>query len=175
MIKKYLILIFVTLLCSSPIYSAGNESSEKSAYKYAKEDITHLIGKNSNFKKGVDAMKQAKKYEKKKKKEKSIKRFEDAIKFFVLANKELPNNPDILNYLGFCYRKVDDFMMAEIYYSQGLEIEPKHIGINEYLGQLYVETGRINKAKERLEILKNCKCKEFETLSVSIKKVNSKY
>ena len=66
-------------------------------------------------------------------------------------------------------------MMAEIYYTQGLEIDPKHIGINEYLGQLYLKTDRINKAKERLEILKNCKCKEFETLSASIEKNSSKY
>lgn len=175
MIKKYLILIFISLLFSGLVYSEGNVSSEKSAYKYGKEDLTHLIGKNSNFKKGVDAVRQAKKYDKKKKIEKSKKRFEDAIKFFILANKEQPNNPDILNYLGFSYRKVGDYMMAEIYYTQGLEIDPKHIGINEYLGQLYLKTDRINKAKERLEILKNCKCKEFETLSASIEKNSSKY
>ena len=152
MIKKYLVLISLSLLFSGPIYSAG------------KDDLTHLIAKNSNFKKGINAIKQAKKYDKKKKIKKSKKRFEDAIKFFILANKEQPNDPDILNYLGFSYRKVGDFMMAEIYYTQGLEIDPIHIGINEYLGQLYVKTNRITKAKERLQILENCKCKEYKKL-----------
>ena len=175
MIKKYLVIISISLLFSSHIYSAENSAGDIAAYKKGKDDLTHLIGKNSNYKRGVDAFKQAKKYDKKKKKEKSQKRYEDAIKFFVLANGEQPNDPNILNYLGFSYRKVGDFMMAEIYYTQGLEIDPKHIGINEYLGQLYVETNRIDKAKDRLEILKNCKCKEFETLSASIKKEISKY
>ena len=35
--------------------------------------------------------------------------------------------------------------MAEIRYEQGLKINPQHIGINEYLGELYVETKRIDK------------------------------
>ena len=36
----------------------------------------------------------------------------------------------------------------------GLEIDPKHVGINEYLGELYVITNRMNLANERLEVLK---------------------
>ena len=54
--------------------------------------------------------------------------------------------------------------MAEVYYSQGLEIDPNHVGINEYLGELYVETNRIDLAKQRLEILKNCNCEEYREL-----------
>ena len=65
--------------------------------------------------------------------------------------------------------------MAEIYYLQGLEIDPNHIGINEYLGELYVQTNRLNKAKERLKILENCNCKEFEELNDAIKRGISKY
>ena len=53
---------------------------------------------------------------------------------------------------------------AEKYYLQGLEIEPNHNGINEYLGELYVETNRIDKARERLAVLKNCKCEEYINL-----------
>jgi len=40
----------------------------------------------------------------------------------------------------------------------GLQVDPKHVGINEYLGELYVVTNRIDLAKERLEILKSCNC-----------------
>ena len=65
--------------------------------------------------------------------------------------------------------------MAEIYYLQGLEIDPNHIGINEYLGELYVQTNRLNKAKERLQILENCNCKEFKELNDIIKRASSKY
>ena len=57
-----------------------------------------------------------------------------------------------------------NFNDAEIYYILGLEINPNHLGINEYLGELYVVTNRMSLAKERLEVLKNCNCEEFQEL-----------
>ena len=45
-----------------------------------------------------------------------------------------------------------------------MAIEPNHTGINEYLGELYVATNRIDLAKERLEILKSCNCEEYQEL-----------
>ena len=71
--------------------------------------------------------------------------------------------------MGFTSRKVGKFSEAEKFYLQGLNLNPKHNGINEYLGELYVQTGRIDKAKERLEILKNCNCEEFQELDLIIK------
>ena len=52
---------------------------------------------------------------------------------------------------------------------KGLNLDPKHNGINEYLGELYVQTNRIDKANERLEVLKNCNCKEYGELELIIK------
>ena len=46
----------------------------------------------------------------------------------------------------------------------GLKIDPNHRGINEYLGELYVVTDRIDLAKQRLDVLKNCNCEEYEEL-----------
>ena len=43
-------------------------------------------------------------------------------------------------------------------------IKPDHNGINEYLGELYIQTNRLDLAKGRLEVLKNCKCEEYEEL-----------
>ena len=60
---------------------------------------------------------------------------------------------------------------AEKYYLAGLSIKPDHNGINEYLGELYVKTNRIDLAKERLEILRKCNCQEFEELKVIIDKL----
>ena len=159
--KKYLIFILISFFINNLVYSASTNSGAKSN---GREDLSFLSVKNSNYKKGLDALKQAKRYEKKEKFEKSKKRFNDSLKFFTLANEKYPNEPDILNYLGFTSRKVGDFIMAEIYYTQGLAIEPKHIGINEYLGELYVQTNRIDLAKERLKILENCNCKEYDDL-----------
>ena len=106
----------------------------------------------------------AKKLEKKGKTEKAIKRYERAIKFLVKSNKMKPNKADTLNYLGFATRKTGDFENGEKYYLQGLAIEPNHIGINEYLGELYVATNRMNLAKERLSVLEGCNCEEYNQL-----------
>ena len=46
----------------------------------------------------------------------------------------------------------------------GLEIEPNHEGINEYLGELYVATNRLDLAKERLKVLEKCNCEEYDEL-----------
>ena len=168
MIKKYLILTLITFFINSSVYSAEKDG----AWKTGDDDKLYMKGKNSNYKKGKNALKQAKKYHKKEKRNKAKKRFNDAIKFFTLANKEYPQDPDILNYLGYSLKKVDDFIMAEIYYTNGLEINPKHIGLNANLIRFYIETNRIIKAKKRLSFLESCSCEEFEELKSLIQKIN---
>ena len=101
---------------------------------------------------------------KKGKTEKALKRYEKALKYLLKSNQEKPLQPDTLNYLGFTSRKLGDFVKGEEYYLLGLQIEPQHKGINEYLGELYVATNRIDLAKERLEILVNCNCEEYSEL-----------
>ena len=86
------------------------------------------------------------------------------------AYKKDKNNPDILNYLGFTLRKAGKFEEAEKFYIAGLKIKPDHKGINEYLGELYIQTNRMELAKERLDVLKNCKCEEYEELKELIEK-----
>ena len=111
----------------------------------------------------------AKKLEKKDKLEKALKLYSKAYKKLMKAYQKDKNNPDILNYLGFTLRKAGNFEEAEKFYIMGLKIKPDHKGINEYLGELYVETDRIELAQERLEVLKNCKCEEYEELAELIK------
>ena len=152
MIKKYFIIIFITLIFTSTSYGAGSSTN----------------GEGSKYKKGSSLIKSAKKFEKKGKLEKAKKRYKKAIEYLTLANKEKPKDPDTLNYLGYASRKIGNLEIAEKYYLEGLALDPKHIGINEYLGELYVITKRIDKAKERLEILKNCNCEEFEELKTLI-------
>ncbi len=52
-------------------------------------------------------------------------------------------------------------MMSEIYYREGLSIEPKNNLLNFRLGVLYSKTKRIDQAKERLDILGACNCEEY--------------
>ena len=165
--KKFLKILIITIFTTSPVYSAGSSAGNGT-------DPT--IKANTPFYSATTRIKKAKKLEKKGKIEKSKKLYNEALKYLYKANKENPADPDILNYLGFANRKVDNFKDAEIYYLMGLEIDPKHVGINEYLGELYVITKRHNLAIERLEVLSNCNCKEYQQLSdvIAGKKV-SKY
>ena len=163
MIKKFfLTLSFFTILLTNS-YSAGSSDDSSSKVK-------------SNYDKAVTIIKSAKKYEKKGKTEKAIKRYEKAQKLLIKSNNQNPNVADTLNYLGFTTRKLGDYDAGEKYYLQGLEIEPNHVGINEYLGELYVVTNRMDLAKERLNILKACNCEEYDELKEIIEgKKKSKY
>jgi tetratricopeptide (TPR) repeat protein len=163
MIKKiFLVLSFFTILLTNS-YSAGSSDDSSSKVK-------------SNYDKAVTIIKSAKKYEKKGKTEKAIKRYEKAQKLLIKSNNKNPNVADTLNYLGFTTRKLGDYDAGEKYYLQGLEIEPNHVGINEYLGELYVVTNRMALARERLNILKACNCEEYDELKEIIEgKKKSKY
>ena len=112
----------------------------------------------------------AKKLEEKNKIDRATKLYVKALEKLQQAYKTDRNNPDILNYLGFTLRKTGKLEEAEKYYLAGLKIKPNHNGINEYLGELYVKTGRIELAKERLAVLKNCNCEEYGELKELIEK-----
>ena len=124
----------------------------------------------SLYKSGKKLVLKAKKLEKKNKVEKAKKLYLKAYDKFEKAYAKDKKNADILNYLGYTLRKTGDFEKAETYYLKGLELDAKHLGINEYLGELYVQTDRIELAKNRLEVLKGCKCEEYEELKELIEK-----
>ena len=158
MIKK---IIYVVSFCflTQFAFAAGDSSSESSSDNYLDQ-----------YKAAKSLIKRGKKLELKGKEEKALKHYNSAYKKLLEAHKVESRNPDILNYLGFTLRKAGKFDQAEKYYLQGLEIEPDHNGINEYLGELYVKTQRIDLAKERLAVLKNCNCEEYKELQEVINK-----
>lgn len=59
-------------------------------------------------------------------------------------------HPDVTTYMGYTQRKLGNYDLAKTYYAMALEVEPNHKGANEYLGELYVETGEMDKAKAQL-------------------------
>ena len=122
------------------------------------------------YKEAKKFVERAKKLEEKNKIDRATKLYVKALEKLQQAYKSDRNNPDILNYLGFTLRKTGNLVDAEKYYLAGLKIKPDHNGINEYLGELYVKTGRIKLAKERLAVLKNCNCEEYAELKEVIEK-----
>ena len=167
MLRILKVLIFY-ILVSSHLLAAGSDNSGGGS-SASGEDVS-----KSNYTQAVSLIKRAGKLEKKNKLEKASKLYSQAFNKLEKAYKSDKKNPDILNYMGFTSRKVGNFDKAEKFYLKGLSIKPNHNGINEYLGELYVQTNRIDKAKERLQVLKNCDCKEFGELELIIKTRGSK-
>ena len=151
--NKLLIIFFtVSLFNYSSVYAAASSSGGDS-YDNA-----------SLYKQGKKLVLKAKKLEKKNKKEKAEKLYLKALDKFKKAYEKNKKNADILNYLGYTLRKTGSLDKAEVFYLKGLKIDAGHLGINEYLGELYVQTNRIELAKKRLEILNGCQCEEYKEL-----------
>ena len=140
----------------------------------AGSDSSSDTSKDSLYDDAVKLVKRAGKLENKEKLDKAKKLYAQAFSKLEKAYKSDKKNPDILNYMGFTTRKVGNFDQAEKFYLEGLKIKPNHNGINEYLGELYVQTDRIDKAEDRLEVLKNCNCEEYGELELIIKTRGSK-
>ena len=161
--KKILIILFILSL-NNLVFAAGDGGSDSGS----DSSFTSL------YDQAVKLVKRAGKLEKKDKGERAKKLYAIAFKKLNKAYKTDKKNPDLLNYMGFTSRKIGNFNEAENYYLVGLDLDPKHNGINEYLGELYVQTNRIDKANERLAVLKNCNCKEYQELELIIKTKGTK-
>ncbi len=151
--KKLIYTLLIIIALTNNSFSAGDSGGDGGS-----------TAKISNYSKAKNLIKAAKKYEKKGKTEKAQKKYAKAQKLLLKSNKEKPSQADTLNYLGFTTRKLGDYKKGEEFYLQGLQIEPNHNGINEYLGELYIVTNRLDLAKDRLNVLKSCDCKEYKQL-----------
>ncbi len=82
---------------------------------------------------------------------------------------------DALNYLGFAHRKLGNHEDALRFYEEALELDPEHLAANEYLGELFIQTGELDKAATQLEILtKLCgACAESEMLAEAISRAQA--
>ena len=171
--KKIFLIISIILIFNTYSFAAGSGGESG---KGSDNSVNNISANVSKYKYAVKNINKAKKYEKKNKLEKAEKHYKKAIEYLLEENKINPANPDTFNYLGFAHRKIEDYKNAEIYYAIGLELDPTHVGINEYMGELFVVTNRMDLAKERLAVLKNCNCEEYEELKAVIEgKKDSKY
>jgi len=97
--------------------------------------------------------------------------YQQAIDELDKALAKSPDDADLLNLAAFSHRKLEQFDTALEYYKKALEIEPKHRGANEYLGELYLRLGNLDKAEERLGVLDDAcffGCEEFDELKAAI-------
>ena len=100
---------------------------------------------------------------------KSIKLLEKMAKRKDLGDKKA----DVYNLLGFSYRKHSEPNLDKAFdaYQIALEANPEHLGAHEYLGELYITLGNLNKANElllNLEKIAGTKTMEYRKLKKAI-------
>jgi len=82
-----------------------------------------------------------------------------------------PRNADAWNYIGYSQRKLQHYDQSLTAYKIALDLSPDHLGANEYLGELYLAMGDVDKARERLAKVQSlCPrgCEEYEDLKKAI-------
>lgn len=98
-------------------------------------------------------------------------RYREAIPHFNQVVKDDASNADAFNYLGFAHRMLGDTRRAFDNYRRALAIDPEHRGANEYLGELYLQIGELEKAEQQLRKLEEiCMtgCEELSELQRAI-------
>jgi Flp pilus assembly protein TadD len=94
-----------------------------------------------------------------------------AIKLLSSAALRDTRNADIQNYLGYAYRNSGQMDLAFKHYERALQINPRHRGAHEYVGEAYLMVGNLTKAREHLVALqKICllPCEEYGDLKNKI-------
>ena len=94
-----------------------------------------------------------------------------AVKFFSAAALRAPDNADIQNVLGFAYRKAGKLDPAFKHYRRALELNPRHRGAHEYIGEAYLMAGDLASAQKHLEALRKIcllPCEELADLEREI-------
>ena len=98
-------------------------------------------------------------------------RFEDALVSYMRVLNRDPEDANAWSQTGFAYRKLGKFDKSLNAYQQALEIQPFHLGANEYLGELYLQTDQVEKAEEMAAILRRAcpsGCDELNALDEAI-------
>ena len=86
------------------------------------------------------------------------------------AAKSDPRNADVFNLLAYSYRHLDRIDDAFAYYGRALDLDPRHLGAHEYIGEAYLIVGDLAKAEEHLATLTEicASCEETEELAEAI-------
>ena len=105
------------------------------------------------------------------------KEWPEAVRRFAKAAEGDPANPDLQNYLGYAYRNLKQFDLAFSHYKRAIEIDPRHRGAHEYIGETYLLTGDLPSAQKHLAALREIcllSCDELEDLEKAVAQYRSR-
>ena len=128
--KKILITILISFIVSTS-YSAGTDSGNETNYGKDFKSAIKLISK--------------KKYDN------AIEKLMDLVD---VSSSDF-TKADVLNEIGFAFRKNNDLDNASKYYLMALKEDPNHLGALEYQGEMFVDLGQKDNALANLNKLKD--------------------
>ena len=97
--------------------------------------------------------------------------WEEAARLFKLSERRNPDSADLQNYLGYAYRNQKKFDLAFRHYERAIELDPRHRGAHEYIGEAYLMTGNLAGAEKHLAALKEIcllPCEELKDLERAV-------
>ncbi|MEE1610481.1 tetratricopeptide repeat protein [Microvirga sp. CF3016] len=96
-------------------------------------------------------------------------RFDEALE--VLDMVKNPDTPKALNYRGYITRKLGRTEEGIGYYLKSVAMDPQYAQVREYLGEAYVIQGKLDLAREQLQIIQalcGTECEEYRDLAEAI-------
>ena len=100
-----------------------------------------------------------------------------AVRLYERAEKRNPDSADLQNSLGFAYRNLKQYELAFKHYRRAIEIDPRHRGAHEYIGEAYLITGDLASAEKHLAALRQIcllPCEELKDLEREVNEYRSR-
>jgi Flp pilus assembly protein TadD len=95
----------------------------------------------------------------------------EAVRRFKLAERRHPEQADLQNILGYAHRNLKQYELAFRHYQRAIEIEPRHRGAHEYIGETYLLLGDVGGAEKHLDALRQIcllPCDELHNLERAV-------
>jgi Flp pilus assembly protein TadD len=102
--------------------------------------------------------------------------WEGAVNYFKKTVSDDAKNAEAYNLMGYSYRRLGKADPAFDAYAKALNLDPRHRGANEYLGETYLLVGDVDKANAQLALLKDLcgnQCRETVKLKKAIARYNA--
>jgi Flp pilus assembly protein TadD len=99
------------------------------------------------------------------------KEWAEAVRLFQRSAVRNPDHADLQNSLGYSYRNLKQYDLAFKHYERAIELDPRHRGAHEYIGETYLLTGNLTGAQKHLAALKEIcllPCEELKDLEKAI-------
>jgi Flp pilus assembly protein TadD len=94
-----------------------------------------------------------------------------AVRLLQRAEVRNPDNADLQNILGYSYRNLKQYDVAFTHYKRAIELDPRHRGAHEYIGEAYLLTGDLANAEKHLAALRDIcllPCEELKDLESAV-------